>query len=205
MKELQNKVNGYINLGICYSILTILLGIIILAFPNFFLTVGHWFVSISLVAGGLILIINDYRRRTIGSFLAGSILGIILIVLGIIIIAHPGIVGVLIPIVLGAYMIISSILSLRVSGALKSVSPSSFYLTLITSIIAIICGIILIVNPFEGIVALTIILGAAAIVYGIAGLADLIVLRGNIKEVAKYIKQNTKVVEGKVVEEKSSK
>ncbi len=200
MESLQKKINGYINTGIGYSLLTIVFGIILLVFPGVSLDILRWIISLALIAGGLALLINDFRRQTVGSFFSGSILGIFLLILGIIVVVHPDILGI-IPIALGAYMIISSFLSIRITESLREVSPSSFYISLITSVISVLCGIVLIVNPFGGAIAMTILLGAVAIVYGIFELVDLIVLRRNINEVAKYIKDKLSIFKGKDTKE----
>ena len=196
MKELRKKINGYLNTAMLYAVLLILLGAILLIFPGFSLDVIRWSLAIFLIGGGLALLINDLRRQYLGSVFFGSLLGVLLLIFGIIVVVHPDVMAI-IPVVLGIYMIISSVMSLRLSASLKSISNNAFVLSILTSIVSILCGIVLIVNPFRGAIVLTSLVGIVAIVYGVAGLVDLIVFRHNIDEVSKYIKAQTKVIEGK--------
>ena len=200
MQQLQKKINSYIDTGICYAVLMILLGVVMLVFPGLSLDIIRWTIAIVLIAGGILLVVNDLRRQTVASMFSGSVLGVGLLIMGIVVIVYPDVLGI-IPIILGAYMIISSVMTLRLATSLKNVSNTSFYLALITSIVAIICGIILIANPLGGAIAITSLIGAIGIIYGISGLVDLIVFRHNIDEIAKYIKSQTKVIEGKEVKE----
>lgn len=196
MKELQKKINEYINTAIGYAILIILLGLVMLIFPGLSLDIIRWSIALVLIIGGLVLMINDFRRQTIVSMFSGSLLGIFLLILGVIVVVHPDVLSI-IPIVLGAYMVISSFMALRLASSLKEISSTSFFLSVFTSIITIICGIVLITNPFGGAIVITSLIGAVAIIYGISGLVDLLIFRHNIKEVANYIKSRTKFIDGK--------
>lgn len=202
MKPLQKKINSYIDTAICYAVLMVLLGVVMLIFPELSLDVIRWTIAIVFIVGGILLTVNDLRRQTIVSMFSGSILGVGLLIMGVVVIAYPVILDI-IPIILGAYMIISSVMTLRLTSSLKTVSTSSFYIALITSIVSIICGIVLIANPLGGSIVITSLIGAVAIIYGVSGLIDLIVFRHNIDEIAKYIKSQKKVIEGK--EEKDTK
>ena len=166
-----------------------------LFFPEVSLDIIRWTLAFTLVVGGIILMANDLRRQTILSMFSGSVLGVFLAVLGVIVIVYPDVLNI-IPIVLGVYIIVSSVMTLRLTTALKQDTSSSFYIAILTSVISIICGIILITNPLGSAIALTSLIGAVGIVYGVAGIIDLVIFRNNVDKVAKYLKSHVQVIEG---------
>ena len=201
MKELQNKINGYLNAAIGYSIIMVLLGLVIAIFPGLTLDVIRWVLAIVLLSVGIALIVNDFRRQTVLTMFSGSLLGVLSIVLGFIVITHPDIMGIM-PVVLGAYMIVSSVFSLRLASSLKG-GASSFWIALLTAIVEIICGVVLILNPMIGAAAMMSVMGIVLIAYGLSTFVEVLVLRSNLKEVASYIKAQLKYIDSK--EEKSEK
>ena len=196
MKELQKKIGGYLNAAMGYSLVMILLGIVIALFPGITLEVIRWTLAIILLAAGFALIINDLRRQTLVTMFSGSLLGVLSVVLGIIVIVHPDVMGI-IPIVLGAYMIISSVLTLRLASSLKgAANSSSFWIAVLTSIIEIICGTILVMNPAAGAAAMMSTIGLVLIAYGVSAFVDVFIFRQNLKELASYVKKQVKVIDG---------
>lgn len=196
MQNLQKKISSYITTGICYSVLMIVLGLVLLIFPGVSLDIIRWSLAIILIIAGMGMVINDLRRQTVFSMFSGSLLGVFLLVMGIIIVIHPDVLAI-VPIILGAWMIVSSFFTLRLTSTIKNTGDGGFWISFITSMISIICGFILIFHPMSGAVALTSVLGAVIIVYAIAGLIDLIVFRRNLDEVARGLKNTLKVVEDK--------
>ena len=91
----------------------------------------------------------------------------------------------IIPITLGIFFVISGIFSLRISFIIKDMG-SSFVMSFISSILMIICGIILIINPAGTIIVLTTLIGILLIVYSISNVVDMCIFKSRVKEIDKY-------------------
>lgn len=108
---------------------------------------------------------------------------------------YPNTLSIIIPIVLGTWVIITSILKLRLAISLRNFKNTPWILILIISILSIICGFILILNPTITSITLTLFIGIMIIVYAISDIIDMIVLKKQVKNLAKYFKENIKIIE----------
>ena len=136
---------------------------------------------------GLYKIIAD--STLLRGFFTGSIGGVILAVMGLIIALYPDVLNI-VPILLGIWMIASSIASLRFSVALRG---ASFVLSRLVSIATIVVGVILIANPMSSI-ALTAFIGLMLMIYSTASLIEIIIFSVHLKEIATYFKKNVKSI-----------
>jgi uncharacterized membrane protein HdeD (DUF308 family) len=196
MQAIQQKIKNYINTAIGYVALMAILGLVLLIFPGLSLDIIRWSLAAILIVSGLGTIINDIRKQTFFSMLSGSLLGVFMLVMGIIIIVHPDVLAI-IPIIIGAWMVVTGAFSLRLSATLKEADSSSFWLSVVSAAISIICGFALIFRPMAGAMAITSFLGAAILVYSIFGMVDLFVFRRNMEQVAKTLKDKVKIISQK--------
>lgn len=192
---MKKKLNSFINSSICVSIMFIVLGIIMVIFPKTSLTVLSISLSILLILNGIYLIIIDVKLND--RFIPIDMLptGILSILLGAIMLIYPNTLSIIIPIVLGTWVIITSILKLRLAISLRNFKNTPWILILIISILSIICGFILILNPTITSITLTLFIGIMIIVYAISDIIDMIVLKKQVKNLAKYFKENIKIIE----------
>lgn len=192
---MKKKLNSFINSSICVSIMFIFLGIIMVIFPKTSLTVLSISLSILLILNGIYLIIIDVKLND--RFIPIDMLptGILSILLGAIMLIYPNTLSIIIPIVLGTWVIITSILKLRLAISLRNFKNTPWILILIISILSIICGFILILNPTITSITLTLFIGIMIIVYAISDIIDMIVLKKQVKNLAKYFKENIKIIE----------
>ena len=196
MQAMQQKIKSYIGTAIGYAILMAILGLVFLLFPGLSLDIIRWSLAAILIISGLGAIINDVRKQTVFSMFSGSLLGVFMLVMGVIIIVHPDVLSI-IPVILGAWMVVSSAFSLRLSATLKNVDGSGFWLSVISSVISIVCGFVLIFRPMAGAIAITSLLGAVILVYSVFGLVDLCIFRRNMEQVAKNLKDKIKLIDQK--------
>ena len=111
--------------------------------------------------------------------------------LGILIFLNPNIFESLLPIVLGIFFIINGAFKSRMSFVLKEID-SSWVLSLITSLLMIICGFILIINPRISAIMITTLMGIILMVYAISDIIDMFVFKSKIKNVSKYFEKYIK-------------
>ena len=184
MKEIQKKIQKFINASIVTSVAFIVLGILFMIFPEGFLNVLRWIIAVAAFATGIYMIAAEVSRRAVMPFFSTTALGAILIVIGLIFATHPGATSIF-AVVLGAWFIVSALSSLRFSAAL---SGSSALVSTIFSILSLICGILLIMNPWAGSISVMTFIGIMMIIYAASSLIDMLILKGHLKDLSKKMK-----------------
>ena len=106
------------------------------------------------------------------------------IIIGVAVFLNPNIMENLLPILLGIFFIISGAFKARISYIIKS--ADDYLLPIITSILMILCGIILIVYPQDSAIAVAILTGVIMLIYGISDVIDMIVFKSNVKSIENY-------------------
>ena len=184
--DMLNKLNKFLYSSIIISIIMFIIGLIFIIYPEVSFTTITYILSILLIVNGIYFLIEKESSIFFSSFLT---LGVIELLLGIIMLVNPDIVKTLFPIVAGIIMITKSTLDLRLSILLYRNNISSWVSLLICSIISIICGLIIILNPSIGTIALTTSLGILITVYSISNIIDTIIFKNNIKEITKLLEK----------------
>ena len=194
MNNIQKKVNTFINSSILVSLAFFALGVVFLAMPSLSLDIIRWIIAIgSLIIGALLIAADLGRSRSI-PFLSTTLAGVVLLVIGLIFIRHERVMDIF-PIVLGAIFIINAFSSSRLTMALRG-TPAGKYAT-ITTILAIICGVLLIANPWEGSLSMMIFAGIMMIIYSASTFIDMVVLKKNVKNLTKELKSFFKTADSK--------
>jgi hypothetical protein len=103
--------------------------------------------------------------------------GILSIIAGIYFIEKPDIIGSIIPLFMGVVIIISSSLKIRQSFDFKNVNSSYFFWSFLTSLLSLICGVILLFNPFKGAVLITRIIGIFLVIYAVLDICNAIIFQ----------------------------
>ena len=182
------KINNFLKGQIVTSIIYIALGACLVYMPVSTVNVICKFVfGILLILVGLYHILI-YVAEKLNSTIFDLFSGGVLMVLGIFLFMNPQIVVKLLPILLGTFILVDSIWSLKGSLKLKKRGADSWKFLLLGSIIFIALGISLVVNPFT-MVKYTVIF--AGWIFLCNGVIYLILLRKGLKE----IKQDVEAVD----------
>ncbi len=189
------KLNTFINYSILISILLTILGIVMIIFPKTSLNTFAIILAIFLIIGGIYLIILDIRMHENLIPVDTLFQGILSIIVGILMFIYPDTLSIIIPIALGTWFILSSIVKLRISLPLRYIDSSLVTITIILSILSIICGIVLIINPTITSITITLLAGITLVIYSISDIIDMIIFKKNIKEIVKNFKKNIKVID----------
>ena len=189
------KLNSFINSSICISIMFIIIGIIMVLMPKMSLEILGVILSVILIINGVILMITDIKLNN--NFIPVDMLpaSMLSILLGIMMLIYPNILSIIIPLMLGTWFIMTSIFKIRLTLYLSKIQNNPCLLLMLISILSIVCGFILILNPIDSSVAITLFIGIVIIVYAISDIINMIVLKRNIKNIAKYFKENIKIIE----------
>ena len=78
---------------------------------------------------------------------------------------------------MGIGIIISSSLKIQQSFNLKSLNSSYFFWSFVTALLSLICGVVLLFNPFKGAVIITKVIGIFLAIYAILDICNTIVLK----------------------------
>jgi uncharacterized membrane protein HdeD (DUF308 family) len=173
----------WLSIGACA--LFMLIGILLLVFPDISLKIISYLIAFGLIIIGIILVVDYSGSLFLVSFLPTGILSKLL---GIIVLIYPQSVTILVPIVIGIWMVINSVLGMQMAMSLKQVGYKNWLLAVILAAITIICGFLIIVNPSSGAVALTEFCGIMLIIYSICDVIDLFIFKNNINDIAKLLK-----------------
>ena len=185
------KINNFLKGQIVTSIIYIALGACLVFMPVSTVNVICKFVfGILLILVGLYHILI-YVAEKLNSTIFDLFSGGVLMVLGIFLFMNPQIVVKLLPILLGTFILVDSIWSLKGSLKLKKRGAGSWKILLLGSIIFIALGISLVVNPFTMVKYTVIFAGWIFLCNGVIDMIYLILLRKGLKE----IKQDVEAVD----------
>lgn len=140
-------------------------------------------MSISYVIGGILIacgvlaVLRFVTQNTDVFNQLNIIYGIVCILGGIFFIKEPEIIGSLMPVFLGITIIVSSSLKIQQALILRSFKSSYWLGSLITALLALICGVILLFNPFTGAVVITKVIGLFLIIYAILDIINTVLLK----------------------------
>lgn len=164
-------------------------------------------VSISYIIGGILIAIgvlavlkfvNNMNNNTKNEL--DIVYGVVTVILGIIVISNPKAVASIIPFVIGFIIIISSATKLQYSLELKRDNNNLWKATMTMAIITMLCGILLIFNPFKGAEFITKVIGALIFVYAILDIISTITIKSTVDQIQHAIEEKT-ISEAVVLEE----
>jgi len=170
-------------------------------------------ISISYVIGGILIAIGVIALLKYISNINKDIkneidivYGIGTIILGIIVICNPKAIASIIPFILGILIVINSTAKIDYSFKLRKNKNNLWVSTLIVALVALICGVLLIFNPFAGAEFITKVIGIILVVYAILDIVSTIRISKELKETFGKVKEDKKklkdtVVEAEVVED----
>ena len=121
--------------------------------------------------------------------------GVMMVLLGVILIVYPKLIAQLIPIVLGIWFITDSIVKIRISLSLKDYDDTPWVLTLVLSIISMLCGVVFILHPLASSEVITTFIGALIMIYALSDIIDMFMFKKHINDVIKSLKKNIKVID----------
>ncbi len=160
------------------SIFLLLLGLLLFFKSSATLMGISYLIGGVLIAVGVIAIINFLRNSTKDIFNQLNIVyGIVSIVAGIFLVTVPEFIGSIIPIVVGIAVIISSSFKVQQALVLKNIGSNYFWPSLIMAIICLVCGVVILFNPFTSAVVVTRVIGLFMIIYSVLDIINSFILK----------------------------
>ena len=184
MKDMIKRINKYINLSIILSILFIIAGFLLIIWPKASLDTFSYFLGAIMLLYGTYNFIDSFGINPVLCLFQMSS-SILTFLLGLAILLNPSIFESLLPIMLGILFIISGAFKTRIALIFKD--EESYILSVITSILMIICGVVLILNPIISALVITTVVGAILIIYSVLDVVDMLIFKKIVKEIDKYL------------------
>lgn len=196
------KISKILKGQVVTSIIYIVFGVCLVCMPvNMINVICKFVFGILLMLVGLyhiLIYVAEKLSATIFDLFSGGVL----LVVGVFLFMNPQIVIKLLPVLLGTFILVDSIWTLKGSFRLKKRNMGTWKFLLIGSLIFIGLGIALVVNPFTMAKYMVIFAGYIFLVNGILDLIFMILLKKGLKE----LKQDLEAVdaEGEFTDEESS-
>ena len=187
MRELTKRIFWA---SIASTLVMLLFGILLFIFPETVIKSVAIAMGVIFIMIGVIPIINYFRFRATGFTTTFSfLLGIFCIVAGLILLMNENILGTIIPILTGVWMIINSINRISISMDLRDDKITFWVITFISAILTLVAGVLLILDPVNGGKLVTKTIGIIICVYSTLDVIDLILIRIKAKKVVKEVKK----------------
>ena len=188
MEDKKMKVlKGQIPVSILYIALGVCLALMPVETVNVLCKVVFGLVLVGAGLYHIVIYVLEKENATILDLFSG----VIVLVIGIFLFMNPTVVVKLLTLMLGAFILVDSIWSLKGSLKLKKRGADSWKFLLLGSIIFIALGISLVVNPFTMVKYTVIFAGWIFLCNGVIDMIYLILLRKGLKE----IKQDVEAVD----------
>ena len=145
---------------IAVSILLAVLGIVLIAWPTFSVNALGVICGILLILFGGVKLVGCFSKDLYGlAFQYDMPFGILLIILGIIMLIHPGNLASFICVVFGLSVLISSLFNIQTALDAKKFGINQWWLIFALSVIAAVWGLILVFRPSEAADVMAVLLG----------------------------------------------
>lgn len=184
MKELFNKTTISI---IISSVVAFIIGLVMAIVPDISLQAIGIVFGIYMIIHGVALIAMDFMAHNIYIPFYGIATGILSIVAGLIIVAMPNALTTIFTIALGIWIILSSVNIISIAITVRK-GVKDWWMWLLLGIIDLICGGIILFNPFASSISLVVLGGIIIMVHSVISIVDMVMIRKDAKEVSKALK-----------------
>ena len=186
MKESKKVVNAMTLVSIVGDILLFLLGIYFAMNPTISASFMGYMFGIALIITGVYNSIKYVVNFEVSRFFLNSLIyGILSILVGVIILFNPFSFANIISIMLGIWLIISSVFRGTLVWQLKKYNEEIWPISLTTAVLTFILGILILINPFESYLLLTTFVGILTACYAASDVLQQLLFRKRLNEIIK--------------------
>lgn len=188
---MKERFNETINSIIITSIITLIVGLIMIFLPKISIETLGIVAAICVIAHGIVLVYLDLKASKYYVPFDGLFSGIISIILGVLLLCEPNILPVVFTIVLGIWVILMSINYIKIAIKLHN-TRLPWVEILLLGILDLAVGLILIINPFEATISLVLFTGIMLIIHSVINIIDVLLLKKDVKEISKTLEDQIK-------------
>lgn len=171
------NIKKYEKTSIATSILLIILSFFLIFKPeaslNFIVIVIGAFLALVGIIHMVSYFTSNVENKTISTEL---IQGTLYTIIGIFLIFRPSILNEFLGVIVGAWQIIQFIIKFQFAFNLKSAASPSWAIMLITALVHLVFGLVLIINPFSTIAAITMVAGIILLISEIGNMVESIAM-----------------------------
>jgi len=199
---MKSIVKTMTTIAIVFSVLAILVGISLIAYPVASILVYGIMFGIYLLVEGIMLVVMSIRARRLHTPFDGLFKGILSIILGIMLLenANAEWMAAYFGIIIGIDIIITGIIGITASLSFRR-EGAPWVLSLILNIISIIFGAMVLYSPIFSALTFAVFAGIVLIVEAILNIVLMIILRKNAKEVEKIITEKINEIDAQEAQE----
>jgi uncharacterized membrane protein HdeD (DUF308 family) len=157
--------------SILTAVISILIGIVLVAFPVDSVRWVCLTFGAVLLLGGAWYVISYFRGKSVMSaFQLDLVLGIILAILGLWLLLRPESVMAVVQYVFGAFLLLRGVIDLQGALALRSAGVQRWSPALVVSLLTIVLSVIILLDPFSSLAVLITLIGCVFVYNGIVEL-----------------------------------
>lgn len=169
----MDYIKKYAKNSLVVSILLIVLSLFLIIKPAQSLNFIMICLGCIVVLNGIIHTISYFTTPSeFKTFSFELVQGIICIVLGLVFILNPELINSFLPFIIGAWIIIESIVKIQLAFNVKDIQNSNWLLMLGLAIITLLLGIIIIFNPFATAITITTLCGIMLLISEVMNIGE---------------------------------
>ena len=153
------------------SLLYIALGVVLLVMPELSLGFACLLIGGAVLVYGVVRLVA-YLRGGENADKLDLVLGILLILLGLCLLIWIRLLLALVPMVLGIYILVDSLGSIKRSLDMKALGFSRWWISCLVAAALAVCGLVMVLNPFGTIEGLVMFVGLGFLVDGVTTLVN---------------------------------
>lgn len=188
MKEVFKRATTSI---ICSSIIAFLIGLTMVLLPNASLQTIGIIVGTYIIIHGMVLIAMEFKANMYYVPFDGIMHGVISILIGILLIAVPSVLSIAFTLVLGIWIVLSSINIIKMSMVIRD-ETADFVWLLLLGLLDLFIGIMILFNPFATLLSITVFAGIVIMAHSMINIVDMLVLKKDVKSLNNAIKNSIK-------------
>lgn len=201
MKDLEKNRKKIWWSSVTSSIILFILGLLLFLKPDTVIHVVALILGIFIIVVGIFALLKYFRAEQKNGMIRFNIIyGGVCIVSGLILALTPSAIASILPIVLGIWMIISSLLKIQYALNMKEAGSTSWIPTFTLAMITLVVGILLVINPWRGAQVILQIVGGFLMGYALLDVIASFLLNKETKTLMKVI--DADIPDAEIKEEK---
>ena len=201
MKDLEKNRKKIWWSSVTSSIILFILGLLLFLKPDTVIHVVALILGIFIIVVGIFALLKYFRSEQKNGMIRFNIIyGGVCIVSGLILALTPSAIASILPIVLGIWMIISSLLKIQYALNMKEAGSTSWIPTFTLAMITLVVGILLVINPWRGAQVILQIVGGFLMAYALLDVIASFLLNKETKTLMKVI--DADIPDAEIKEEK---
>ena len=201
MKDLEKNRKKIWWSSVTSSIILFILGLLLFFKSDTVIHVVALILGIFIIVVGIFALLKYFRAEQKNGMIRFNIIyGGVCIVSGLILALTPSAIASILPIVLGIWMIISSLLKIQYALNMKEAGSTSWIPTFTLAMITLVVGILLVINPWRGAQVILQIVGGFLMAYALLDVIASFLLNKETKTLMKVI--DADIPDAEIKEEK---